>query len=537
MDGGRDASAAPGAFAPLRHPAFALLWAATVVANIGTWMRDVGLGWTMTELSPSATLVAAVQAAAALPVVLLALPAGALADVVDRRRLLLAVQCGLGLLSVALAVLAWLGWMTPALLLVAAVLGGIGAALAAPAWQAIVPQLVPRPVLRPAVALNSLGVNIARAVGPALGGVLLAVAGAWAVFAVDAVSFLGILAALAWWRTPPAERRAPPEAVGGAMRAGLRYARASPALRRVLGRAAAFFLFAAAPWALLPLVARGFPGGGPGLYGLLLGAIGVGAVAGALLLPAMRTRLGLGTEGTVLAGTLGVALAGAGMAIAPAPWLAVLSGLLLGLAWIAVLTSLNVAAQSALPDWVRARGLALYLSVFSGSMMAGGLTWGFAAEFAGVSAALVAAAGFGVLTGLLVRRVPLPDGGGDLVPSDHMPGHEGLAFRPDPVAGPVLVLVEYRLRAPEDRDALLAALRRLEQERRRDGAQAWWAFADPADRLRVVEAFMMPDWAEHERMHARATRAGVPLHEAANAFDVDGRPRVRHLVGASLPPF
>ncbi|HZF76003.1 MAG TPA: MFS transporter, partial [Acetobacteraceae bacterium] len=220
MDGGRDAPAAPGAFAPLGYPAFALLWAATVVANIGTWMRDVGLGWTMTELSPSATLVAAVQAAAALPVVLLALPAGALADVVDRRRLLLTVQSGLGLLSVALAVLAWLGWMTPALLLGAAALGGIGAALAAPAWQAIVPQLVPRPVLRPAVAMNSLGVNIARAIGPALGGVVLAVAGAWAVFAADAVSFLGILAALAWWKMPAAERRAPPEALGGAMRAG-----------------------------------------------------------------------------------------------------------------------------------------------------------------------------------------------------------------------------------------------------------------------------------------------------------------------------
>ncbi|HZF75770.1 MAG TPA: MFS transporter, partial [Acetobacteraceae bacterium] len=318
--------------------------------------------------------------------------------------------------------------------------------------------------------------------------------------------------------------------------AGLRYARSSPALRRVLGRATAFLLFAAAPWALLPLVARGFVGGGPGLYGLLLAAIGLGAVAGALLLPMLRTRLGLGADGTVLAGTLGVALAAAGMATAPAPWLAILSCLLLGLAWIGVLTSLNVAAQSALPDWVRARGLALYLSVFSGSMMTGGLAWGIAAEFAGVPAALAAAAGLGLLAGVLVRGVPLPEGGGDLVPSDHMPGHEGLAFRPDPMAGPVLVLVEYRLREPEERDALLAALRPLEQERRRDGAVAWWAFADPADRLRVVEGFLMPDWAEHERMHVRATRSGVPLHEAANAFDVDGRPRVRHLVGARLPP-
>ncbi len=523
---------APGAFAPFAHRAFAVLWGATLLANIGTWMRDVGLGWTMTELSPSATLVAAVQASAALPVVLLALPAGALADVLDRRKLLFVAQSGLGALSVGLALLAWLGWLTPSVLLVAALLGGTGAALAAPAWQAIVPQLVPRAVLRPAVAMNSLGVNIARAIGPALGGVVLATAGVATVFAIDAVSFLGILLALAWWRMPAAERRAPPERVVGALTAGLRYARGSPALRRVLLRAAAFFLFGAAPWALLPLVARSLPGGGPGLYGLMLTAIGAGAVAGALVLPSLRSRLGLGSGGTVLAGTAGVAAAGAVLAAAPGPAFAVASCTMLGLAWIAVLTSLNVAAQSALPDWVRARGLALYLSVFSGGMMAGGLAWGVVAELAGVAAALLTAALLGLGVGLLVRGVALPESGEGLVPSDHMPGHGGLATTPEPGAGPVLVQVEYRLRAPEDREALLAALIPLGQERKRDGASEWWAFADPDDLTRVVEAFLVRDWAEHERMHARATVADVPLHQAANAFDVAGRPVVRHLVGA-----
>lgn len=525
------AEAPPGAFAPLAHRAFALLWGATLVANIGTWMRDVGLGWMMTELSPSATLVAAVQAAATLPVVLLALPAGALADVLDRRRLLFAAQAGLGLLSLGLAVLAWLGWLTPSLLLLAALLGGVGAALSAPAWQAIVPLLVPRPVLRPAVALNALGVNIARAVGPALGGLVLAAAGAAAVFALDAVTFLGILAVLAWWRAPAAERRAPPEAVGGALRAGLRYARASPALRRVLLRAGAFFLFAAAPWALLPLVARGTLGGGPGLYGLLLTAIGAGAVAGALLLPALRRRLAPAPGTMVLAGTAGVALAGLLLALAAVPALAVAACALLGLAWIAVLTALNVAAQSALPDWVRARGLALYLTVFSGGMMAGGLLWGAVAEAFGIAPALVAAAALGLGTGLLVRGQALPEAGEGLVPSDHMPGHAALARLPDPAEGPVLVQVEYRLRAPGERDALLAALAALQPVRRRDGASAWWSFADAEDPLRVVEAFLVRDWAEHERMHARATEADAALHQAANAFDLDGRPRVRHLVG------
>jgi MFS family permease len=524
-------AAAPGAFAPFAHRAFAVLWTATLLANIGTWMRDVGLGWTMTELSPSATLVAAVQASAALPVVLLALPAGALADVLDRRRLLFAAQTGLGLLSLGLAVLAWFGWLTPSILLAAALLGGIGAALSAPAWQAIVPQLVPRPVLRPAVALNSLGVNIARAIGPALGGVVLATAGVATVFVLDALSFVGILAALAWWRMPQAERRAPPERVAGALAAGVRYARGSPGLRRVLARAAIFFLFGAAPWALLPLVARGMEGGGPGLYGLLLTAIGAGAVAGALLLPSLRARLGLDGGGTVLAGTAGVALASAVLALAPQPGFAVAACAMLGLAWIAVLTSLNVAAQSALPDWVRARGLALYLSVFSGGMMTGGLLWGAVAEFAGLSAALLAAAILGLVAGVLGRGLSLPESGEALVPSDHMPGHQGLATQPRPEAGPVLVQVEYRLRVPEDRDALLAALVPLGQERRRDGASAWWSFADPDDPLRVVEAFLVRDWAEHERMHARATRADIPLHQAANAFDAEGRPLVRHLVG------
>jgi MFS family permease len=522
---------APSAFAPFRHRAFAVLWTATLVANIGTWMRDVGLGWTMAELSPSATMVAAVQAAAALPVLLLALPAGALADVLDRRRLLIATQLGLLALSVALTLLTLGGLLAPWLLLAAALLGGVGTALSAPAWQAIVPLLAPRPVLRPAVALNSMGFNVARAIGPALGGVVLAASGVWAVFALDALSFLAILAALLWWRMPAAERRAPAEAVGGALRAGLRYARSSEGLRRVLLRAVLFFLFASAPWALLPLLARGPLGGGPGLYGLMLTAIGCGAVGGALLLPSLRARLGLGSGGTVMAGTGGVALAALLLALAPWPAVAVAACALLGLAWIAVLTSLNVAAQSALPDWVRARGLALYLSVFSGSMMAGGLLWGFVAESTSLPVSLGAAAVLLAGIGWLARGIALPEGGDGLLPSDHMPGHEALAEPPAERDGPVLVQVEYRLRRPEDRDGLLAALRPLEAVRRRDGASGWWALTDPGDRLRVVEVFEVRDWAEHERMHARATQADRALHETANAWDIDGAPAVRHLVG------
>lgn len=530
-------SGAPGAFAPFAHRAFAVLWGATLVANIGTWMRDVGLGWTMAELSPSAMMVAAVQAAALLPVLLLALPAGALADVLDRRRLLFAAQAGLAGVSVLLALLALMGALSPLLLLLAALLGGIGAALSGPAWQAIVPQLVPRPQLRSAVTLNALSVNIARAIGPALGGAILAAAGVWAVFVLDALSFLGILAALAWWRPAQsvAPHRAPPEALIGAMRAGLRYARASAALRRVLWRALTFFLFAAAPWALLPLVARVSLLGGPGLYGLMLAAIGIGAVLGALVLPRSRAWLGWDSSATVLAGTAGVTAAGLLLALAPAAEIVVAACAVLGLCWIAVLTTLNVAVQSALPDWVRARGLALYLSVFSGAIAAGSLLWGLVAEVAGVAPALAIAAGLGLGTGSLARGLQMPDGVEDLQPSDHMPDHAGMIEPPASHDGPVLVQVEYHLRSAADREGLLAALAQIEPERRRDGATTWHALTDPADPLRVVEAFMFSDWAEHERMHDRATRAAQPAHVAANSFDREGRPMIRHLIGARVP--
>ena len=520
------------AFAPLRHRMFAVLWLAAVVDNTGMWMRDVGLVWLMTEIDPRPWLVAAVQAAAALPVFLLALPAGALADILDRRRLLLAAQLALMLLSVLLAGLTWAGLMTPALIILLTLAGGIGAALSNPAWQTVVPQLVPREDLRAAVALNSLGINISRAIGPALGGVVVATAGVASAFALDALSFIGILAALLWWRPAAPRSSKSPEALGGAIRAGLRYAWNSAALRRVLLRALAFFVFGAAPWALLPLVARQGLGGDAGLYGVLLGAIRVGAVAGALTMPALQRRLG-GPEGVLAFGGLGTGLVTLMLGLAPVAFVAVIACLLLGAAWIAALTTLNVATQSALPDWVRGRGLALYLMVFSGGMAGGSMGWGVLAQQIGRPEALALAGllGFGA-TLLLWRSAKLPLAVEGLVASDHMPGHHALAEAPGPQDGPVTVLLEYRLRQPEDRAALLAALAPLEAVRRRDGARSWWAMTDPADRTRVVEIFEVADWAEHERMHARATQADQALHRAANGWDLDGAPRLRHLVGA-----
>lgn len=520
------------AFAPLRHRAFAVLWLAALVGNTGMWMRDVGLVWLMTDVDPRPWLVAAVQASAALPVFLLALPAGALTDVLDRRRLLFAAQFSLMLVSALLAVLTWAGVMTPALIILLTLTAGIGAAISNPAWQTIIPQLVPREDLRAAVALNSMGFNISRAIGPAMGGAVVAVAGVASAFVLDVLSFVGILAALLWWRPAVVRRTAPPEALVGAMRAGLRYAWNSMALRRVLLRVLLFFIFGAAPWALLPLVARQGLGGDAGLYGLLLGAVGAGAVAGALLLPTLQARLG-GGDGVLAFGGVAVGIATLMLGVAPSAGVAMAACGVLGTAWIAALTSLNVAAQSALPDWVRGRGIALYLMVFSGGMVAGSMGWGVLAQYLGRSETLALAGLAGLATALLLRpRLRLPPATDGMAASDHMPGHEALADAPGERDGPVVVLVEYRLRQPEDRAALLGALAPLEAVRRRDGARAWWMMTDPEDRTRVLEMFEVADWAEHERMHARATQADRALHAAANAWDLHGAPRLRHLVGA-----
>ncbi|PWG63512.1 MFS transporter [Spiribacter halobius] len=530
--GSAAAGVAESAFAPLRHLAFAVLWTATVVSNIGTWMHEVAAGWLMTSLSPSPMLVALVQTATTLPVFLFALPAGALADIVDRRRLLIIVQTGLALTAALLGTLVLAGAMTPMLLLALTFVMGMGAALLAPAWQAIVPRLVPREDLQSAVALNSVGINVSRAVGPAIAGVLIAAVGLWAPFFLNALSFLCVIAALVWWRPAPAPPRwLPPEHLIGALRTGLRYARASVPLRATLARALAFFVFASAYWALLPLIARQLLGGGPTLYGGLLGAVGAGAVGGALLLPRLRARLG--ADRVVALGTLGTATTLLGFALLREPSVAVVMSLIAGTSWIAVLSSLNVSAQTALPDWVRARGLALFVTVFFGAMSLGSLVWGQLASVAGVPAALLAAAAGAVLAVPVSLRWRLGQGESmDLTPSLHWPAPPA-AEAVDEGHGPVLVTVEYDIE-PVRTTEFLAALEGLASERRRDGAYAWGIFEDVAVPGRFVESFLVASWLEHLRQHERVTRADAELQARVRAFHrgPDG-PVVRHHLARS----
>jgi MFS family permease len=522
------ASPSQGAFAPFLHRTFTVIWVASVVGSIGTWMRDVASGWLMTSLSPSPVMVALVQAAGVLPSMLLALPAGALADLVDRRRLLLAVQVALAAISLTLAVLAASGMMTSVVLLALVLAGGAGAALAAPAWQTSVPELVPRSRLRAAVALNSMGFNVSRAIGPALGGLVLTTAGTAATYLADALSYLVVIAALLWWRPAARHHDSPREALPGAMRAGLRYAWHAPPLRRVLSRACVFFIFGAAHWALLPLLARQVLGGGAELYGLMLAGIGVGAVTGALVLPWLRRRLGT-PDRLMFAGAVVLALGQSGMALSSTETLAVAMCLLSGMAWIAVLSTLNAIAQAVLPDWVRGRGLALYLTVVSGAMALGSLGWGQVAAMAGVPVALLLAAGGGTLTAIAVRALPLPDGEGSLLPSAHwaapmLPAADA--------TGPVLVLVAYTV-APERQTGFRKAIAPLGRIRRRDGAIAWGIGSDLAEPGRMVEWFLLASWADHLRQHAHVTHQDKAVQEAVKALNESATPpAVTHILGA-----
>lgn len=517
----------PSPWAPLRSRVFATLWLATVVSNVGTWMNDVGAGWLMTTLDPSPSTVALVQAATTLPVFLFALPAGALADVVDRRRLLLFVVVLKTCVASALAALVWAGAMTVELLLLFTFLLGAGAAFLAPAWQAIVPSLVPRAELSAAISLNSVGINVSRAIGPAAAGALIVAIGLHAPFVANALSFLVILAALWWWRGETgSERRLPPEHLLPAMLAGLRYARRSRPLRRTILRAVAFFVFASAYWAMLPLIARDVLGGGSTLYGVLLGCVGAGAVGGAALLPKLRERAG--PDRLVLLGALGTAAAMAALAAAGSQVAAAVAALLAGASWIACLSSFQVSAQASLPNWVRARGLSLFLTAFFGAMSGGAVLWGMVAERTGVAPALLIAAAGLALAALATLRVRLTAGGGDdLAPSLHWPAPP--AVPPEAgEAGPVMVTVDYRV-DPARRGEFDRLMAERREARLRDGAFSWRLYRPLEEEGVLRETYLAASWLDHLRQHERVTEAEKRLQQAIRATLLDdAAPLVRH---------
>ena len=515
---------------PFRHAAFTVLWVATVISNIGTWMQSAASGWLMTSLDPNPLMVAMVQLATALPIFVLAVPSGALADIVDRRRLLLRVELAITAVIALFAYLLGTDSVDEDLLLIVTGCGGIAAALIAPAWQSIVPLLVRRESVAPAITLNSVGINVSRAIGPALAGVVIARLGIAASYWLDAASNLVVIAALWWWREPAGGvQRLPPERFFGAMVIGLRHARHNPALRDTLKRAAVFFPLASAYWALLPLVVREKIHGGPALYGFLLGAIGLAAIAGALALPRLRTRFG--ADRLAGYGMLGTALALLLFGIAGHPTTAFVASVIAGFSWITVLAPLNISTQAVLPAWVRGRGIAIYATVMFGGLTIGSLIWGEVAASHGIRTTLIAAAILLALAVPLARRWKLQTAADvDLSPSMQWPAPV-IAHEVQPERGPVLVTVDYRIQ-PADRAAFLAAMAGMRRQRRRNGAYDWNVFEDTAQEGRFLETFLVDSWLEHLRQHERITADDVALQSAANRFQIGGAPQVTHLVVA-----
>jgi predicted MFS family arabinose efflux permease len=543
---GPDASAAatggpavtpPGAavdspWAPMRIRVFRVLWLAQLGSLVGTWMQTVGAQWLLVDSPVAPTLVALVQTANMTPVFLLALPAGVLADVLDRRRLLIAVQLASMAVAAVLAALTVTGQVTPALLLAFTFLLGCGQTLTVPAWLALIPELVPRSQLPSASALGGISMNLARAVGPALAGLLIAGVDVAAVFALNALSFGFLAVALALWRRPSEEPDELPERFGSALLAGGRYIRHSRVVRRILLRSLLFVVPGTVVWALLALVANRRLGLGPGGYGLLLAALGVGAVAGAFVLPRLRVRTS--SNGILLLASLvyGAALVVVALVGSPAVVTAVLFAA--GAAWLAVLASLNAAMQLFLPGWVRARGLSTYQVVFIGGQGVAAFGWGLLAEEYGLVATFLGAAGLMLAGAATLRWWPLHDTERlDRSPAMYWP-EPHLDFEPEPDDGPVLVTATYRV--PPEREAeFLEAMEVVRRSRRRTGASRWDLYRDGADRRQFVETFQVRSWAEHLRQHGeRLTGADQQFEERAIAL-AEGPPEVQHLFSVRPP--
>lgn len=526
-----------GPWSPLRSTMFRWLWLAALFSNIGTWIHEVAAGWLMTEIATSPLLVALVQAATMSPVFLLSLPAGALADTFDRRKLLLFAQAWSFLTAGVLAVLTFAGLVTPGLLLFLVAMMAIGAAVHMPAFQAIVPELVPRAQLKPAVTLNGVAVNVARAVGPAIAGLIISGFGVGAAFAVNALTFIAVFVVVLAWKREQKPVLLPPEHLIHAVVVGLRYAKNDRPLKIILARAALFMLFASAAWALMPLVIRSELGRGAAGYGIALTAIGVGAVSGVFILP--RFGRMVSTDKLAVAAALMYAGGMASMAYVKSFPVLVVCLVPLGLAWLIMMTTLNASAQAALPDWVRARGIAVFMIVFAGSMAGGAAAWGALAGLTSVPTALTIAA-CGAAVGCLFAPL-LPLGSADslqLVASKHMPVHT----YPDHDAadsGPVQVLIHYDI-AASDQTRFMTLMEDLRRWRLRTGAHSWALYRDLDVPQRWVESFSVSSWHEHLRQHLRTTEDDYATQQAVFALHHgEGKPRITHLVtpgpGGNLP--
>lgn len=494
----------PSPLAPLRHPAFRLIWTATLASNLGNLIQGVGAAWQMALMTPSEGMVALVTASTTLPIMVLAVVAGAIADNFDRRKVMLSAQVFMCAVSAVLAVAGALNWLGPWSLLAFTFLLGLGAAMHLPSWQASMRDLVPRDDLPAAVTLNSMSFNLMRSVGPALGGLIVAAAGAPVAFALNAVSYLAVIWALYCWAGPEEERTLPAEHLGSAVRAGLRYVALSPNLVRIISRGFVFGVAAIAVMALLPVITRDRLGGEATAFGLLLGTFGFGAIGGAFVSPYLRRYAGIET---IVASAFGIFAVGCViLAIAPSAALAVPGLLLAGASWVLALSLFNVSTQLATPRWVVGRALAIYQTATFGGMALGSWLWGQASEGWGTEVALLLAAAVLVLGALMGRLWRMPDFSEvNLDPANRF--HEP-ALRLDLRArsGPLMIMIDYDI-APENTLPFLALMAERRVIRLRDGARQWALMRDLEDPDIWVESYHVATWTEYLRHNQRRTAA------------------------------
>jgi MFS family permease len=524
-------------FEPLQAPLFRRLWIASTVSNLGGWMQDTAGTWLMTVLTPSPLLIALMQTAASLPVVVLGLLAGATADIFDRRRLLLFWQAWMLGAVALLSLLTFFNIISPAVLLLLTFLLNVGTAMNSPAWQAIMPELVPREQLPEAVSLNSAGFNLARALGPALGGLAIAafahaVTGAAWTFLLNSLSFVGVILVLYQWKRNPLFKSAlPAERIFGSMRAGLRYIQYAPPLKAAFARTFLFTLFVSAVWALLAVVAaRDLHQGALG-YGILNGSMGLGAVIGATNLPRVRRRFSadmiIAISTGVFVGTLLI------LAFVRYPLIIIPVLLLAGFAWTSTMSTLNLAVQVSAPSWVQARALGAYQMVFAGGMAIGSVIWGLIAEHISTPVSLAtAAAGLLVTLPVGLRLHVLRGEQPDLRPFRSKLLVPQVAIEPEMSDGPVRILIDYFV-DPEDYNAFVHAIHELKDVRLRDGAIRWGIFQDADDPRHLNETFVMESWIDYLRQRERFTAWDrTVLDRVLSLHHSDQPPRITHTIYA-----